>query len=223
MKSPPPLHLRILQSAGIDPATVTRGHRRRLITIPPNMAARYTAGESAAWNHSPLAGALWEAGTRSARAILLSENARKNMFDGISAPCQLPPVTTDTRPGGPGNLQPNQKMKTTTRTAEFTVILKYDPKLPHVITIDGPNGLVGDDIYCNESDGSRAQDWLPNEIIPTGGKLESDGREAWISHWNDETLAQLDGRTYQVRFSQTFEINEDGENEWISDEATVLP
>jgi hypothetical protein len=75
------------------------------------MAARYTAGESAAWNHSPLAGALWEAGTRSARAILLSENACKNMFDGKPTLCQLPPVTTDTRPGGTGNLKPNQKMK----------------------------------------------------------------------------------------------------------------
>jgi hypothetical protein len=91
MKSPPPLHLRILQSAGIDPATVTRGHRRRLITIPPNMAARYTAGESAAWSHSPLAGALWEAGTRSARAIRLSQNASNQMFDGAPYPRHPPP------------------------------------------------------------------------------------------------------------------------------------
>ena len=54
-------------------APPARGSRRAASTVPANMQEHFIARENAAWNHSPLAGALWELGLRSARAIALSD------------------------------------------------------------------------------------------------------------------------------------------------------
>lgn len=81
MKSPLPSSVRPLLAAalGIDPETLppelsaARGDRRQRLTIPANMVTRYQASEAAAWDHSPLAGILWEMGIRAALAIRWAE------------------------------------------------------------------------------------------------------------------------------------------------------
>jgi len=114
-------------------------------------------------------------------------------------------------------------MKNITKSVQFSIILSYDTSLPHVISIDGPNGFLGDDIYFSEHDGTAAADWLPEEIIPDGGKLESNGKnEAWISHWNNETLEALDGREFKIRFTQVFE-EVDGDMELLKETSEVIP
>ena len=89
------------------------------------------------------------------------------------------------------------------------------------LSIDGPKGIIGDDIYFSEHDGVKISGLAQAPIgsLPKGAKIESNGRdEAWISHWNDEALAALDGRTFDIRFTQTF----DGEENWIEDSATII-
>ena len=54
-----------------------RGERRRRGNIPANMAAAFLASEQRAWDHSPMAGMLWESGVRASRAISIAENSRK--------------------------------------------------------------------------------------------------------------------------------------------------
>jgi len=51
-----------------------RGARRAWQEIPSNMLPRYMESEARAWNHSPLAGALWEMGFRGSRAIAISDS-----------------------------------------------------------------------------------------------------------------------------------------------------
>jgi len=116
-------------------------------------------------------------------------------------------------------------MKTSTRTTEVSITLNHDPKLPHVLSIDGPKGFAGDDIYFSEHDGSKISDLAPAFLdqLPKGAKIESNNRdEAWVSHWDDEALAALDGRTFRIRFVQTFEVDEDGDTNWIEDSATLV-
>lgn len=50
------------------------GIRRYRDEIPPNMLPSFLAGQARAWEHSALAGILWECGLRASRAIALAEN-----------------------------------------------------------------------------------------------------------------------------------------------------
>lgn len=98
--------------------------------------------------------------------------------------------------------------------------------MPGILSIDGPLGYHGDEIYFNEHDGTKMSDLAPALIdqLPQGAKIESNGRnEAWISHWDDEALAKLDGRVFEIRFSQVSEIDERGEETWLEDRADLLP
>jgi len=116
-------------------------------------------------------------------------------------------------------------MNTTTRTTEVSITLSWDTKLPNVLSIDGPKGITGDEIYFSEHDGEKISGLAPAFIdqLPKGSKIESNGKnEAWVSHWDDEALATLDGRTFNVRFVQTFEVDEDGDLNWIEDSATLI-
>lgn len=61
----------LITSARAEP--LPRGSRRASSAIPANMLAAFIASEARAWSHSPLAGALWEAGLRASRAIELAE------------------------------------------------------------------------------------------------------------------------------------------------------
>lgn len=116
-------------------------------------------------------------------------------------------------------------MKTITRTAEVSITLSWDSKHPYALSIDGPNHITGDEIYFSEHDGEKIISLAPAFIdqLPNGAKIDSNGRnEAWISHWDDEALSALDGRTFHVRFVQTFEVDEDGWFNWIEDSATLI-
>ena len=54
--------------------TCQRGQRIAGRMIPRNMEKNILADEARAWNHSALAGALWENGFRASRAIAMAEN-----------------------------------------------------------------------------------------------------------------------------------------------------
>jgi hypothetical protein len=117
------------------------------------------------------------------------------------------------------------KMTKKTITADVSIRLIHDPKLPFILTIDGPRGLVGDDIYFSENDGEKISSLGPAfmDMLPKGAKIESNGRsEAWISFWDDEALADFDGRVFDIRFTQTYDIDQDGDMTWIKDDATLI-
>jgi hypothetical protein len=127
MKPHPHLALTILARAGIDPATVRRGHRRAVVAIPANMARAYATGEARAWRHSPLAGALWEAGTRAARAIALADDCAKKCLTTRPTPTNLPPAAP--LPPGPGRSgNPHQTEKMSTIAHLPTIEIKETPK-----------------------------------------------------------------------------------------------
>jgi hypothetical protein len=115
--------------------------------------------------------------------------------------------------------------KTATRTADVTLTLKWDASLPNVLSIDGPHGLVGDDIYFSECDGERINSLATAFIdqLPKGAKIETNGKnEAWVSHWDEKALKSFDGRAFSVRFTQTCEVDEDGDEVWLENSATLI-
>ena len=61
-----------------------RGGRAAATMIPENMRENFAASESAAWDHSELAGILWELGIRSATARKWAEEEK--LGDGIPNP-----------------------------------------------------------------------------------------------------------------------------------------
>ena len=66
------------RAAGEYPREIsaTRGSRIAAAIIPPNMLAKMQASEARAWDHSPLAGMLWESGFRASRAIALADSSK---------------------------------------------------------------------------------------------------------------------------------------------------
>ena len=52
--------------------TITRGQRINATIIPKNMLENMKEDEARAWNHSDLAGVLWESGMRATRAIKIA-------------------------------------------------------------------------------------------------------------------------------------------------------
>lgn len=68
MKSTPLIITRAISLA------LPRGSRAAGPNIPPNMRERLRESEARAWEHSTLAGHLWEAGERASRAIALASS-----------------------------------------------------------------------------------------------------------------------------------------------------
>ena len=116
-------------------------------------------------------------------------------------------------------------MTTITRTSEVSITLNWDSNRPYVLSIDGPKVITGDEIYFSERDGEKIGSLAPAFIdqLPKGTRLGSDWiSEPWFSHWDREALAALDGRTFNVRFVQTFEVDEDGDLDLIEESATLI-
>lgn len=89
---------------------LSRGHRLRSPSIPPNMRARMAEAEARAWAHSPAAGALWESGLRLSLAIRLAEKIKccadeKTVIDSSRA------SERHAGPADPGNHRTTEKMK----------------------------------------------------------------------------------------------------------------
>lgn len=114
-----------------------------------------------------------------------------------------------------------------TVSAVVDLVLSYDPSLPTVITLNGPRGYIkgdGGEIYFDEHDGASLCLLVPAiaDFLPSGFKAESNGKnDAWISHWNDEALAELDDRKFKIRMTQKFNIDADGETDWTEDTVSL--
>lgn len=77
---PPHIARALIRRRGVaEPAelprslSAARGDRIAAAAMPPNMLAQAKASEAKAWNHSPLAGILWEHGFRASIACQLAE------------------------------------------------------------------------------------------------------------------------------------------------------
>jgi hypothetical protein len=117
--------------------------------------------------------------------------------------------------------EPDHRYTPIQRTADVSVTLRWDAKCPYVLSIDGPDGITSEGIYFGEHDGTKMSALAPAFIshLPKGAKIESNNRnEAWVSHWDDQALSRLDGRTFWVRYRQLFDADEN----WIGDSATLI-
>lgn len=112
MKPNPHLEALLAQIRAKPPA---RGARRRGESVPANMAAAVLESEARAWNHSPMAGMLWESGVRAARAITWAESLENNCCKASEnvASSECRPIATPA-PADPGILKPEKIMKNST-------------------------------------------------------------------------------------------------------------
>ena len=119
-------------------------------------------------------------------------------------------------------------MKTKTIKAEIKIKLLWDEYNPYTLRVEGPYDRYvsgeGGDIYFSETDGTSLAEVLVaiEDELPEGADIESNNRECWVEHWDDDALRALNGRTFTVRFSQIFEVAEDGELCWLEDKAELV-
>jgi len=106
-------------------------------------------------------------------------------------------------------------MKIKYHTAPIEITLTADDT---VLSVDLPFGYIGDgdnQIYLSENDGLQFQEIFPafQYLLPDDAKASSNNvNEAWIEHWNPESLAAVAG-TYSVLISQCWTMDDD-QDEW---------
>lgn len=102
-----------------------RGSRLAAAHVPRNMRAAAEASEARAWAHSALAGILWEAGERAARAAKIAEE-----FSCAVSPAVIESLRSlQEQPAGriPGNLKTLNPMKITTPAEIKAAFSKFQP------------------------------------------------------------------------------------------------
>lgn len=80
-------------------------------------------------------------------------------------------------------------------------------------------------LYLSESDGTRLQELSPAlaSVLPPGAIINSNGRnEAWVEHWDQETMRKLDGTSYRIEFTQCFDQDEALGDVWVEDKVKLL-
>jgi len=93
-----------------------------------------------------------------------------------------------------------------TKIAEVKITLSHDAAC--TLSVSPPKGIKGDDIYFSEHDGVKISDLAPAFMchLPQG---------ATIAYWDDDALSVLDGCVFNIRFVQMFDVDADGNEQWV--------